>query len=228
MEVGTVREVEVEKEEGAPLFVTLETSLLTGRVTVSAVHPTSPALGLLAPGDSILLANGAKLKDCEHASEVIQQAGRVQLKVIPSYSRLAAVVGIDFVDMMTGAQMMRKACILSFCCLLLFLVVPMQARVVSMQKDHQQLHDAFSVHTRHTDTAIGYYRNLTYSHKKTIDIQGSQLRLSGTLLEAERKSLSSERAKNEALIAEVRVRRHVLKKWLLTHVVSPCENVMHI
>ena len=110
------RTVEVAKQEREGLNVTLASSLLTGRVTVTELQPDSPAFGMLAPGDSIMEVNGVRVHSCEHAAGLIKESGDTRLRVILAGSPLAATFGVDFADMCTYAQLSRKAFVAAFCC----------------------------------------------------------------------------------------------------------------
>mmetsp|Transcript_35023 Transcript_35023/g.87211 ORF Transcript_35023/g.87211 Transcript_35023/m.87211 type:complete len:327 (+) Transcript_35023:18-998(+) len=133
--------LQIEKVAGEPLHVVLEQSMVTGRVTISDVAPNSPALGILAPGDSILQVNGVKVQSCDHAALLIKEGETLRLRVIPSKSKLAAIFGIDCADMFTMAQMMRKAFLLACCCSLVFLVLPMHVEMARVKSSKHQIEE---------------------------------------------------------------------------------------
>ena len=91
--------VEVDKEAGAELDVKLKTSLFTGRVVVERISASSPAIGQIAAGDTIVEVMGKVPKHATHAGSLIKRASALTLLVQPGKRRIAEVLGPEASDL---------------------------------------------------------------------------------------------------------------------------------
>ena len=101
------RIVDVKKEAGQGLKITLDAGTLTGKIRVIAIAPGSPAIGLLALSDSLLEVNGTKVRSCAQAAGLIKRAERLQLVVVaqPRWPSLGAGDAIGTSAAAAGARM---------------------------------------------------------------------------------------------------------------------------
>lgn len=91
--------VEVDKEAGAELDVVLKTSLFTGRVVIDRISASSPAIGQIAAGDTIIEVTGRAPKHATHAASLIKRASALTLLVQPGKRRIAEVLGPEASDL---------------------------------------------------------------------------------------------------------------------------------
>ncbi len=91
----------MEKEAGAELDVTLKTSLFTGRVVVERVAASSPALGQIAAGDTLIEVMGRPPKNATHAASLLKRASALTMLVQPGKRKLGSipVVGPEVSDL---------------------------------------------------------------------------------------------------------------------------------
>lgn len=115
--------VEVDKEVDAELDLVLKTSLFTGRVVVERVAASSPAIGQIAAGDTIVEVMGSVPKNATHASSLIKRASALTLLVQPGKRRVAEVLGPEASDLaILGRTRWRGVLCFLACVWLLFTV----------------------------------------------------------------------------------------------------------
>ena len=118
------RDVDVEKEPGVGLGLTLDTSLFTDRISVTAVKPESLAFDLLSVGDAIDEIDGIKIRNSDEAAALIKAATHVRLTVIPAGT--VSRFGPDVADLCNFIALNKKALLAGCCFALLLVALPVQ------------------------------------------------------------------------------------------------------
>eukprot|EP00966_Prymnesium_polylepis_P125453 2900515-Prymnesium_polylepis.1 len=77
-------DVVIEKQAGAGLGVVLARHVLTGRVMIEVVRPSSKARGLLKVGDQIYEINGCYVGSTAKAAEIIRANATLHVRRIPA------------------------------------------------------------------------------------------------------------------------------------------------
>jgi septal ring factor EnvC (AmiA/AmiB activator) len=192
-------------------------SLLTGRVTVASLSPDAIALGVLAPGDSIIQVNGISVQSCEHAAELIKRAKSMRIRLSPGRSPLTATLGVDLADMCTAAQLTHKVVFCVIFCVLLLVAVPMMTKLFQVERSREHAEAIVKEHAaviesttatiqrqQQSTVALAAAINTVRQQRDRAEAGLSRSSKSLSDMAAERQKLELERKQKEAQLDETR------------------------